>query len=163
MNMEKVPKLSRHIEIKNKVFEFFLAGDFNECGACIKILNALDLDEQGIKFLCLKEHGLSPNHAISLAGLIEVEKGTTVEGMTRFFRALDAPFWDCITLVSLCGDVNSWLARCFTKKVRPASITLEKGGVVIKKGTLTVPAPETNLITHPCKPSPGRKRRSRWD
>ena len=171
MNMEKVPKLSRHIKIKNTVFEFVLAGDLKECVACIKILNVLDLDEQGIKFLCLKEHGLSPNNnAINLAGLIEVEKGATIDGMIRFFRALDAPFWDCISLVSLCEDVNSWLKPCFIKKARPTSITLKRGGVVMKKGTLTVPAPaKPSSITLEkegvvMKNLPDRKRRrSRWD
>ena len=62
--------------------------------------------------------------------------------MTKFFRALDNPFWDCIFLIRLCKDVDSWLAPCFEKKVRPTWLTMEKGGVVMKKGALTVPTPE---------------------
>ena len=155
MNTEKALKLSRSTETKHKVFDFVLAGNFNECVACINILNVVDLDEHGIQFLCLKEDGVSyTNGAIKFVGLIEVKKGTTIEGMTRFFRALDIPLWDCISLISLCEDVNSWLEACFKKKARPTSITLEKGGVVLKKGTLTVPAPED---------LPDGKRRSRWD
>ena len=60
--------------------------------------------------------------------------------MIRFFRALDIPLWDCISLINLCEDVNSWLEPCFKKKTRPTSITLEKGGIVLEKGTLRVPA-----------------------
>ena len=141
MNMEKAPKLSTHIEIKNKVFEFYLSGDFNDCATCIKILNALDLNEHGIQFLCLKENGFCCGE-ISLVGLIEVKEDTIIDGMPRFLRTIDIPFLDCINTVRLCKDVDSWLAPCFTKKVRPTWLTLEKGGVVMKKGTLTVSAPE---------------------
>ena len=139
--MEKAPELSTHVEKKNKVFKFFLSGDFNDCTACIKILNALDLDEHGIQFLCLKENGFCCGE-ISLAGLLEVKEGTIVDGMPRFFRTLDNLFWDCITTFSLCDDVDSWLVPCFEKKVRPTWLTLKKGGVVMKKGALTVPTPE---------------------
>ena len=143
MNKEKALKLSRSTETKHKVFDFALAGNLDECIACINILNVMDLDEHGIQFLCLKEDGVSyTNRAIKFAGLIGVKKGTTIEGMIRFFRALDIPLWDCISLVSLCEDVNSWLEPCFKKKTRPTSITLEKGGIVLEKGTLRVPAHE---------------------
>ena len=139
-------------------------------------MNGLDLDEYGIQFLCVKEDGVSPRPGmphfgdISLAGLIEVKEDTTIGELEMFFRALDAPFWDCISLISLCEDVNSWLKSCFIKKGRPTGISLEKGGVVMKKGTLTVPAPvkpfsitlEKEGVV--MKKLPGRKRtRSRWD
>ena len=137
MNMEKAPKLSTHVEIKTKVFKFYLSGNFNDCAACIKILNALDLDEHGIQFLCLKENGFCCDN-ISLAGLMEVKEDTVIDGMPRFFRRTrDYQFLDCITHLSLCSDVDSWLAPCFEKKLNPTWLTLEKGGVVIKKGTLT--------------------------
>ena len=158
--MGKKPKLSKHIEIKNKMFEFFLAGNLKECAACIKILNALDLDEQGIKFLWFREEETSrTDNTRSIRGLIEVEKGTTIEGMRRFFRALDAPFWDCFSLISLCEDVNVWHYEI--RLVDKRSI-----GVVIQKGTLTVPAPANSPDRKRRRlPEnlPGRKRRSRWD
>ena len=155
MNMEKTLKLSRCTETKHKVFEFTLAGNLKDCIACINILNVVDLDEHGIEFLCLKEDGVwYGNGAIKFKGLIEVKKGTTIEGMMRFFRALDIPLWDCISLVSLCEDVNSWLEPCFERKTRPTGITLEKGGIMLKKGTLRVPTPED---------LPVRKGRWRWD
>ena len=137
-NMEKAHRFFTPVEINTNVFKFCLGGDFNECDACIKILDALDLNEHDIQFLCLKEHGLSCNNdEVRLAGLIEVKEGTTIDGMINFFRTLDNPFWHCISLVKPCGDVDCWLASCFEKKGSPLRLTLEKGGVVIKKGTLT--------------------------
>ena len=174
--MEKAHNLFTRVEIKFKLFEFYLSGHYDNCDACIKILNGLDLDEHGIQFLCVKEDGVSPRPGmphfgdIKLAGLIEVKEDTAIGELEMFFRALDAPFWDCISLVSLCEDVNSWLKPCFIKKARPTGISLEKGGVVMKKGTLTVPAPvKPSSITLEkegvvMKKLPGRKRtRSRWD
>ena len=174
--MEKVQYLFRRVEVKFKLFEFYLTGNLDDCGACIKILNELDLDEHGIQFLCVKEDGVSPRPGmphlgdIVLAGLIEVKKGTTVGELEMFFRTLDAPFWDCVSLISLCEDVNSWLNSCFIKKARPLGISLEKGGVVMKKGTLTVPAhakPSSITLEKEggvMKKLPARKRtRSRWD
>ena len=174
--MEKSQYLFRRVEIKFKLFEFYLVGNLDDCGACIKILNALDLDEHGIQFLCLKEDGVSPHPGkphlgdIALAGLLEVKKGTTVGELEMFFRTLDAPFWDCVSLVSLCEDVNSWLNSCFIKKGRPLGINLKKGGVVMKKGTLTIPAhakPSSITLEKEggvMKKLPARKRtRSRWD
>ena len=174
--MEKAHNLFTRVEIKFKLFEFYQYGNYDDCNACIKILNGLDLDEHGIQFLCVKEDGVSPRPGmphfgdIKLAGLIEVKEDTTIGELEMFFRALDAPFWDCISLVSLCEDVNSWLNSCFIKKARPTSISLERGGVVMKKGTLTVPAPaKPSSITLEkegvvMKNLPGRKRtRSRWD
>ena len=174
--MEKAHNLFTSVEIKFKLFDFYLNGNYDDCNACIKILNALDLDEHGIQFLCVKEDGVSPRPGmphlgdIALSGLIEVEKGATIGELEMFFRALDAPFWDCISLVSLCEDVNSWLNSCFIKKARPTSISLERGGVIMKKGTLTVPAPvKPSSVTLEkegvlMKKLPGRKRtRSRWD
>ena len=138
--MEKVPKLFRRIETKHKVFDFGLSGNLDESIKCINILNVLDLDKHGIQFLCLKENGVSyTDGAIKFGGLIKVKEGTTIKGMKRFFRTLDIPLWDCISLIRVCEDVNSWLERSFKKKNRPTSITLEKGGVVLEKGTLTVP------------------------
>ena len=174
--MEKARNLFTRVEKKFKLFEFYLSGHYDNCAACIKILNGLDLDEHGIQFLCLKEDGVSPRPGmphfgdISLAGLIEVKEDTTIGELEMFFRALDAPFWDCVSLISLCEDVNSWLNSCFIKKTRPTGISLKRGGVVMKKGTLTVSAPaKPSTITLEkegvvMKNLPGRKRtRSRWD
>ena len=174
--MEKVQYLFRRVEVKFKLLEFYLAGNLVDCGACIKILNELDLDEHGIQFLCVKEDGVSPRPGmrhfgdIKLAGLLEVKKGTTVGELEMFFRTLDAPFRDCISLISLCEDANSWLKPCFIKKARPLGISLKKGGVVMKKGTLTVPAhAKPSGITlekegDVMKKLPAKKRtRSRWD
>ena len=124
MNMEKVPELSTHVEIKTKVFEFFLSGDYSACAACIKTLNALDLDEHGIQFLCLKENGFCCGE-ISLVGLMEVKEDTVIDGVPRFFRRTrDYQFLDCLNTLRLCKDVDSWLAPCFTKKVRPNLVNL---------------------------------------
>ena len=81
MNMEKGLKLSRSNETKHKVFDFVLAGNLDECIACINILNVVDLDEHGIQFLCLKEDGVSyANGAIKFAGLIGVKKVQLLKG-----------------------------------------------------------------------------------
>ena len=133
MNMEKVPKLSRRIETKHKVFDFALVGNLGKCNECINILNALDLNKHGIQFLWFREEGISrTDDTRSIRGLIETKEGTTVDGVMRFFRNLDAPLWDCTSLVSLCEDVNYWLYR--SRLVDKRSI-----GVVLEKGTLTVP------------------------
>ena len=133
MNMEKALKLSKSTETKHKVFDFVLAGNFNECVECINILNVVDLDEHDIQFLCLKEDGVSYTYGgIKFVGLIEVKKGTTIEGIMRFFRNLDTPLWGCTFMISVCVDVNSWLNSCSKKKTRFVDVVLEKG-------TLTVP------------------------
>ena len=133
MNMEKVPKLSRRVESKHKVFNFGLSGNLDESIKCINILNALDLNKHGIQFLCFREEGISrTDDTRKIRGLIETKEGTTVDGVMRFFRNLDAPLWDCTSLVSLCEDVNFWLYR--SGLVDKRSI-----GVVLEKGTLTVP------------------------
>ena len=112
IDMEKALKLSKSTEPKHKVFAFNLDGTLDECVDCVNILNAVDLDEHGLQFLYLKEDKVSYVYrGIKFDGLIGVKKATTIEGMIRFFRALDIPLWDCISLVSLCEDVNSWLEK----------------------------------------------------
>ena len=133
MNMEKVPKLFRRIETKNKVFNFVLAGNLDKCVECMNVLNVLDLDKHGIQFLCFREEGTSRTDGTrKIRGLIERKEGTTVGGVERFFRNLDAPLWDCTSLVSLCEDVDFWLDRSLLVDNRSI-------GVVLEKGTLTVP------------------------
>ena len=127
--MEKALKLSKSTGTKHKVFDFTLDGTLDECVACANILNAVDLDEHGLQFLYLKEDKVSyVNRGIKFKGLIGVKKATTIEGMISFFRALDIPLWDCISLVSLCEDVNSWLEK--------------KTYLRLEKGTHRVPAHE---------------------
>ena len=83
--MEKAHNLFTSVEIKFKLFNFYLNGNYDDCNACIKILNALDADEHGIQFLCVKEDGVSPRPGmpqfgdIKLAGLIEVKEYVTLE------------------------------------------------------------------------------------
>ena len=110
IDMEKALKLSK--STKHKVFDFTLDGTLDECVACVNILNAVDLDEHGLQFLYLKEDKVSYiNRGIKFNGLIGVKKATTIEEMIRFFRALDVPLWECISLISLCEDVHSWLEK----------------------------------------------------
>ena len=130
MNMEKVPKLFRRVEKKNKVFDFVLCGDLDESTECMNILNVLNLDKHGVQFLRIQEEGPSNiNGTRKIKGLIEMKEGTTVDGVIRFFHNLDIRLWDCTSVISMCNDVNLWLHR--NKKNRFA-------GVVLEKGTLTV-------------------------
>ena len=158
--MEKAHNLFTSVEIKFKLFDFYLNGNYDDCNACIKILNALDLDEHGIQFLCVKEDGVSPRPGmphfgdIKLAGLIEVKEYTTIGEMERFFRALDVPFWDCFSFINPFEDVQTWLASCFEKKGTPNTITLEQGGVVVNKGTPMKPDFKSLLA---------EKRRCQWE
>ena len=110
IDMEKGLKLSK--STKCKLFEFTLDGTLDECVDCINILNAVDLDEHDLQFLYLKEDKVSYiNRGIKFEGLISVKKATTIEGMISFFRALDIPLWDCISVIRLCEDVHSWLEK----------------------------------------------------
>ena len=128
MNMEKVPKLFRRVEKKNKVFDFVLRGDLDEC---MNILNALDLDKHGVQFLCVRDKGISIiDDTRKIKGLIEMKEGTTVDGVTRFFRNLDIRLWDCISMVAVGDDIDLWLNH--KRKIRFDDVVLEKG-------TLTVP------------------------
>ena len=174
--MEKGHKLFRSVEIKFKLFEFYLTCVWGDYNACIKILNALDLNEHGIQFLCVKEDGVSsrPRNSqiidVKLAGLIEVEKGTTVGELVMFFRALLTPFQHCISLIKLCEDGQAWLGSCFEKKDARNPTIITRGGIVMKKGTLTVLASVNPFNVKQEKESvvvkklPDKKRRrSRWD
>ena len=126
---------------KSKVFDFALRGDLDECIECMNILNVLDLDKHGVQFLCIRDEG-TPNidGTRYIKGLIEMKEGTTIEGMKRFFCHLDIPLWDCIFMVGVCNDVNSWLKH--KKKNRFV-------GVALEKGTLTVP-PYSPLFNGSC-------------
>ena len=116
---------------KSKVFNFVLRGDWDECTECMNILNVLDLDKHGIQFLCIRDEGTSNiDGTMHIKGLIEMKEGTTVDGVIRFFRNLDIRLWDCISMVTVCNDVNLWLHQ--NKKIRFA-------GAVLEKGILTVP------------------------
>ena len=125
MNMEKVPKLFRRVEIKNKVFDFVLRGDLD---ACIECMNVLNLDKHGIQFLCIQEE--EPSYiggTRKINGLIEMKEATTVDGVIRLFRNPDIPLWDCTSIISVCEDVNFWLNRFPRKKNRFVGVFLEKG------------------------------------
>ena len=143
--MEKAHNLFTSVEIKFKLFNFYLDGNYVDCKACIKILNALDLDEHGIQFLCVKEDGVSPRPGmpqfgdLNLAGLIEVKEYVTLGEMVRFFRALDVPFPGCFSFIAPFEDIQTWLASCVEKKGNPNTITMEQGGILVKKGTPTPP------------------------
>ena len=133
MNMEKISEFFKQPEKKSKVFDFVLRGNLDDCIECMNILNVLDLDEHGVQFLCFKEEGTSYiDDTRQLHGLIELKEGTTVEGVIWFFRNLDIPLWDCITMITVCKDVNFWLNHSFKKENRFV-------GEVLEKGTLTVP------------------------
>ena len=128
MNMEKVPKLFRRVEKKNKVFDFVLRGDLDACIECMNILNVLNLDKHGVQFLCIQEEGSSYiDGTRKINGLIEMKEATTVEGVIRLFRNLDIPLWDCTSMISMCEDVNFWLNRFPRKKNRFVGVFLEKG------------------------------------
>ena len=174
--MEKRRKLSTHNEIKSKLFEFYLTGVWGDYNACIKILNDLDLNEHGIQFLCVKEDGASvrPRNTqimdVGLAGLIEMKEGTTVGELVLFFRALLTPFQRCLSLIKLCKDGQVWLGSCFEKKETHNPTIITRGGIVMKKGTLTVLASVSTSSVMKEKESvvmkklPAKKRtRSRWD
>ena len=140
--MEKAHKLFTSVERKFKLYNFYLNGNYDDCNACIKILNALDVDEHGIQFLCVKEAGVSPRPGmphIKLAGLIEVKDYTTLGKMVWFFRALDVPVPGCFSFVAPFEDIQTWLASCVEKNGDPNTITMEQGGIVVKKGTPTPP------------------------
>ena len=133
MNMEKISEFFKQPEKKSKVFDFVLRGDLDECIECMNVLNVLDLDKHGVQFLCFQEEGTSyTDRTRQINGLIEIKEGTTVEGVIRFFRNLDIPLWNCISIITVCEDVNFWLNHSFKKKNRFV-------GVVLEKGTLTVP------------------------
>ena len=135
MNMEKISEFFKQHEKKSKVFDFVLRGDLDECIECMNVLNVLDLDKHGVQFLCFKEEGTSYIDICrtrQINGLIEMKEGTTIEGVIRFFRNLDIPLWDCISIITVCEDVNFWLNHSFKKKNR-------FDGVALEKGTLTVP------------------------
>ena len=131
--MEKISKFLKKAHKKNKVFDFALRGALDDCVECMNVLNVSDLDKHGVQFLCFKEEGTSyTNGTRQITGLIETKEGTTVEGVIRFFRNLDIPLWDCIHRITVCEDVNFWLDHSFKKENRFV-------GVVLEKGTLTVP------------------------
>ena len=140
--MEKVPKLSSRPEFTHKVFEFSLTGDSRKCFA---ILNALDLDKHGIKFLHLRDRvtpiGCSRKY---LNGIIEMKEGTTLDGMKGFFRNLD--LWDYISTIGT-SDAFAALVNAHERNITFDDLMLEKG-------TLTEPNFEILLA---------EKRRSRWD
>ena len=134
-------------------------------------MNDLDLNEHGIQFLCVKEDGAStrPRNSqimdVGLAGLIEMNEGTTVGELVLFFRALLTPFQHCLSLVKLCKDSQVWLGSCFEKKETRNPTIITRGGMVMKKGTLTVLASvNTSFVMKKKEKLPAKKiRRSRWD
>ena len=128
MNAEKISEFFKQPEKKSKVFDFVLRGDSDECIECMKALNVLDLDKRGVQFLCTSY--IDGTRQIN--GLIEIKEGTTIEGVIRLFCNLNIPLWDCISMITVCKDVNFWLNHSFKKKNRFV-------GVMMEKGTLTVP------------------------
>ena len=170
--MEKRCKLCKTNEIKHKLFEIYLTGRWRDYNACIKILNDLDLIEHGIQFLCAKEDGAltRPRNRhimdISLAILIEMKEGTTVGELVLFSRALLTPFQHCLSLIKLCKDSQVWLGSCFEKKDTSKPTIITRGGLIMKKGTLTVLGPDNTepvLKKKEEKSSVKKRRRSRWD
>ena len=128
MNMEKISEFFKQPEKKSKVFDFVLRGDLDKCVECMNVLNVLDLDKHGVQFLCTSY----TDRTRQINGLIEMKEGTTIEGVIRLFRNLNIPLWECVSMIGVCKDVNFWLNHSFKKKNR-------FDGVVLEKGTLTVP------------------------
>ena len=158
--MEKGHKRSRSVGIKSKLFEIYLTGRWGDYNACIKILDDLDLIEHGIQFLCVKEGSAStrPRNRdiidIDLDILIEMKEGTDVGEMELFFPALLIPFQRSLSLIKLCKNP-------VTLKI------MTHGGIIMKKGTLTVVLSSVNptpvLKKKEEKPPVKKRRRSRWD
>ena len=158
--------------MKFKLFEIYLTGRWGDYNACIKILNDLDLIEHGIQFLCAKEDGTSNRPRdrngmnISMAVLIEMKEDTDVLELVPFFHALLTQFQHCLSLIKLCEDSQVWLRSCFEKKDTGPPTIITRGGLIMKKGTLTILGP---VNTEPVwemkgkKPPVKKRRRSRWD
>ena len=124
--MKKANRFCTSDERLSRVFNFYLRGTYNNCDACIKILNELDLSEHDVQFLCVKKTCIPRNNdEIRLIGLFGVKEYTALAEMDRFFRTLDVPFRDCITGVKICHCILAWF------------VALEKGEVVVKRGPLT--------------------------
>ena len=133
MDKEKISEFFKQPEKKSKVFEFVLRENLDKRNECMNILNVLDLDKHGVQFLCLKEEGTSyTDGARQINGLIEIKEGTTIEGVITIFRNHNITLRNCISMIAVCKDVNFWLTHSFKKKNRFV-------GVVLEKGTLTVP------------------------
>ena len=117
-----------------KVFEFVI----RECvPECIELLRCLTMEN--VQYLYFQEEDyLIPKYrrpkgikTKQIQGLIEMKKGTTINGMVKFFGGLGTPPSFVLTVIAVCRDVDFW--RAYKLKSRIV------GGVVVEKGTLTVP------------------------
>ena len=168
----KRTQTSQKVGMKYKLFEVYLTGRWEDYKACIKIVGDLDLIEHGIQFLCAKEDGASVrpgNNRLmdtSFGILLEMKEGTDVRELAMFFRALLTPFQHCLSLVKLCEDSQVWLDSCFEKKDTGKPTIITHGGLIMKKGTLTMLGPvntEPVLKKKEEKFSVKKRRQSRWD